>query len=89
MFDIFLLRGLRATHRCNSGVRPTGRHGGIWSDYDKPWELPVIGAVETPTAVLVRPDGYVAWVGQPTKHTSTGVLTEALTAWFGPPAAAS
>jgi 3-(3-hydroxy-phenyl)propionate hydroxylase len=43
------------------------------------WELPVIGAVPPPTAVLVRPDGYVAWVGE---HTDAG-LTEALTTWFG------
>ena len=28
-----------------------------------PWELPVLGRVEPPTAVLVRPDGHVAWVG--------------------------
>ena len=27
------------------------------------WELPAIGAVTAPTAVLIRPDGYVAWVG--------------------------
>jgi 2-polyprenyl-6-methoxyphenol hydroxylase-like FAD-dependent oxidoreductase len=48
-----------------------------------PWELPVIGAVTAPAAVLVRPDGYVAWVGD---HTTRG-LHDALTAWFGPPAA--
>src|SRR4029079_15715596 len=28
-----------------------------------PWELPVVGTVAAPAAVLVRPDGYVAWVG--------------------------
>ena len=27
------------------------------------WELPALGAVTAPAAVLVRPDGYVAWVG--------------------------
>jgi 2-polyprenyl-6-methoxyphenol hydroxylase-like FAD-dependent oxidoreductase len=43
------------------------------------WELPVIGAVATPSAVLIRPDGHVAWVGD---KTDTG-LTEALTKWFG------
>lgn len=44
------------------------------------WELPVIGEVAAPTAVLIRPDGYVAWVG---RGSDTG-LTEALTRWFGP-----
>jgi 3-(3-hydroxy-phenyl)propionate hydroxylase len=47
------------------------------------WELPALGVVTAPGAVLVRPDGYVAWVGV---GTTTG-LTEALTTWFGPPAA--
>jgi 3-(3-hydroxy-phenyl)propionate hydroxylase len=44
-----------------------------------PWELPAIGAVTAPTAVLVRPDGYVAWVG----GLSQGGLAAALTTWFG------
>jgi len=48
------------------------------------WELPVLGAVPAPTAVLIRPDGYVAWVGD---HTHPG-LPDALTTWFGPPTAA-
>ena len=47
--------------------------------YDGGWELPVVGPVESPTAVLIRPDGYVAWVGQ---GTAAG-LEEALTRWFG------
>ncbi|MGA8247440.1 MAG: FAD-dependent monooxygenase [Nocardioides sp.] len=51
--------------------------------YDGPWELPVVGAVAAPTAVLIRPDGHVAWVGHETR---TG-LVEALTTWFGPPTA--
>jgi 3-(3-hydroxy-phenyl)propionate hydroxylase len=46
------------------------------------WELPVLGAVVAPAAVLIRPDGYVAWVGE---HTHQG-LSDALTTWFGPPA---
>jgi flavin-dependent dehydrogenase len=49
------------------------------------WELPVLGAVSAPTAVLVRPDGYVAWVGE---GTDVG-LNDALATWFGTPAAAS
>ena len=44
------------------------------------WELPVVGPVRAPTAVLVRPDGHVAWVGQGT----IGGLEEALARWFGP-----
>jgi 3-(3-hydroxy-phenyl)propionate hydroxylase len=51
--------------------------------YDGAWELPVLGAVPAPAAVLIRPDGYVAWVGE---QTQPG-LADALTAWFGPPAA--
>jgi 3-(3-hydroxy-phenyl)propionate hydroxylase len=52
--------------------------------YAGPWELPVLGAVPAPTAVLIRPDGYVAWVGGETRQG----LAEALTSWFGPPATA-
>jgi hypothetical protein len=48
------------------------------------WELPVLGAVTAPNAVLIRPDGYVAWVGDLTQLALAGVLTT----WFGPPAAA-
>jgi 3-(3-hydroxy-phenyl)propionate hydroxylase len=60
-----------------------------WSDrvqyvdatYADKWELPVLGEVAAPAAVLVRPDGYVAWVGDGTPQG----LTEALTTWFGTP----
>ena len=45
------------------------------------WELPVLGPVSAPTAVLIRPDGYVAWVGEPADRG----LHDALTGWFGPP----
>jgi 2-polyprenyl-6-methoxyphenol hydroxylase-like FAD-dependent oxidoreductase len=48
------------------------------------WELPALGAVTAPTAVLVRPDGHVAWVGDQTRQG----LPDALTTWFGPPTAA-
>jgi 3-(3-hydroxy-phenyl)propionate hydroxylase len=56
----------------------------IDASYEGEWELPVLGAATAPTAVLTRPDGYVAWVGD---RTHLG-LPEALTTWFGPPAAA-
>jgi hypothetical protein len=72
-----------------------GEPGGVdikpWRDrvrvidagYEGQWELPVIGAVTAPTAVLIRPDGYVAWVGD---RSQLG-LGDALVTWFGPPAA--
>jgi 2-polyprenyl-6-methoxyphenol hydroxylase-like FAD-dependent oxidoreductase len=49
--------------------------------YTGVWELPVVGAVAAPTAVLIRPDGHVAWVGDGTDEG----LRDALTTWFGPP----
>src|SRR5579871_4785860 len=52
--------------------------------YAGTWELPAFGTVTAPTAVLIRPDGYVAWVGD---GTDLG-LAEALTTWFGPPTVA-
>lgn len=48
--------------------------------HDGPWELPVVGVVEAPSAVLVRPDGYVAWAGAP----DDAGLPDALDTWFGP-----
>jgi 2-polyprenyl-6-methoxyphenol hydroxylase-like FAD-dependent oxidoreductase len=53
----------------------------IDADYAGDWELPVLGHVAAPAAVLIRPDGYVAWVGD---GTETG-LRDALTTWFGSP----
>ncbi len=47
-------------------------------------ELPVLGEVATPPAVLVRPDGHVAWAGELTDPE----LPRALTRWFGAPVAA-
>lgn len=49
--------------------------------YGGHWELPVLGAVAAPAAVLVRPDGHVAWVGEGRDEG----LGEALTTWFGAP----
>jgi len=49
--------------------------------YAGSWELPVIGVVPGPTAVLIRPDGYVAWAG----NQNQPGLTDTLTTWFGPP----
>lgn len=62
---------------------------GSWRDrlpvvdarYTGAWELPVLGPVAAPTAVLIRPDGYVAWVGEAT----TQGLAEAMATWFGWP----
>jgi 2-polyprenyl-6-methoxyphenol hydroxylase-like FAD-dependent oxidoreductase len=52
----------------------------IDAEYVGTWELPALGAVTAPTAVLIRPDGYVAWVGDLTQQG----LADALTTWFGP-----
>jgi len=49
--------------------------------YPGAWELPVIGTVTAPAAILIRPDGYVAWVGD---KAGKG-LADALTKWFGSP----
>jgi 3-(3-hydroxy-phenyl)propionate hydroxylase len=86
------------TYSLLHGARPVlinlGEPGSLdiapWSDrvqyveasYDGEWELPVLGEVSAPAAVLIRPDGYVAWVG---RGTDDG-LTDALTTWFGEPA---
>jgi 3-(3-hydroxy-phenyl)propionate hydroxylase len=56
----------------------------IDATYEGALELPAVGVVTTPLAVLIRPDGYVAWVGDVIQRG----LADALTNWFGPPAAA-
>jgi len=90
------LRVFTLLHRARPVLLNLGEPGGLdiasWADrvqlidarYDGAWELPALGAVTPPTAVLIRPDGYVAWVGDPTQPG----LVDALTSWFGPPAAA-
>jgi hypothetical protein len=55
----------------------------IDASYEGEWELPVLGVVDAPTAVLIRPDGHVAWVGD---GADVG-LADALATWFGPPTA--
>jgi 3-(3-hydroxy-phenyl)propionate hydroxylase len=60
----------------------TGRVHRIDAGHSGDWELPVIGTVPAPAAVLVRPDGHVAWVGD---GTQSG-LAETMTTWFGQPA---
>jgi 2-polyprenyl-6-methoxyphenol hydroxylase-like FAD-dependent oxidoreductase len=83
-------------HRARPVLVNLGEPGRIditpWADrvesvdasYEGLWELPAIGTVAAPAAVLIRPDGYVAWVGDETQRG----LAEALTTWFGPPATA-
>ncbi len=57
-----------------------GRLQQVDGRYEGAWELPVLGKVAAPGAVFIRPDGYVAWVGD---GTAQG-LREALTTWLGP-----
>jgi 2-polyprenyl-6-methoxyphenol hydroxylase-like FAD-dependent oxidoreductase len=90
------LRVFTLLHDARPVLLDLGGPGGFdvtpWADrvrsidarYTGAWELPAIGAVTAPSAVLIRPDGYVAWVGE-----LTGVgPADALTTWFGPPAGA-
>jgi hypothetical protein len=87
------LRVFTLLHDARPVLLNLGEPGGFditpWADrvqlidakYVGTWELPALGAVTAPTAVLIRPDGYVAWVGD---LTQLG-LADALTTWFGPP----
>jgi 2-polyprenyl-6-methoxyphenol hydroxylase-like FAD-dependent oxidoreductase len=99
-FDLVTANGPLRVFTLLHDARPVllnlGEPGGFditpWADrvqlidakYDGVWELPALGAVTAPTALLIRPDGHVAWVGD--RH-ALG-LPDALTTWFGPPAAA-
>jgi 2-polyprenyl-6-methoxyphenol hydroxylase-like FAD-dependent oxidoreductase len=90
------LRVFTLLHEARPALLNLGEPGGFditpWADrvqlvdakYDGAWELPAIGPVPAPAAVLIRPDGYVAWVGDVNRLG----LVDALTTWFGPPAAA-
>jgi hypothetical protein len=49
--------------------------------HDGVWELPVLGEIAAPPAVLIRPDGHVAWAGELTDPE----LRQALATWFGAP----
>jgi len=89
------LRVFTLLHRARPVLLNLGEPGAFdvtpWADrvqsidarYKGTWELPVIGAVTAPAAVLIRPDGYVAWVGD---RSQVG-LVDALTTWFGSPTA--
>lgn len=57
-----------------------GRVKRVAARYDGPWQLPLVGTVTAPAALVVRPDGHVAWVGSGTDAGSA----DALTRWFGP-----
>src|SRR5262249_36482666 len=90
------LRVFRLLHEARPVLLNLGEPGALdiapWADrvqlrearYVGGWELPVLGAVTSPSAVLIRPDGYVAWVGGPLQ----AGLADALTTWFGTPTVA-
>jgi hypothetical protein len=90
------LRVFELLHDANPVLLNLGEPGAIdiapWADrvalldasYDGQWELPVLGVVSAPSAVLVRPDGYVAWVGDG----ADAGLDDALTTWLGTPTGA-
>jgi 2-polyprenyl-6-methoxyphenol hydroxylase-like FAD-dependent oxidoreductase len=74
-----LLHDARPLLLAFDGSAQTDRVRRVEATYDGPWELPVLGEVSAPSAVLIRPDGYVAWVGEG----SDDGLREALATWFG------
>ena len=86
------LRVFELLHDARPVLLNLGQPGGLdisrWADriqlidasYNGDWEIPLLGVVSAPSAVLIRPDGYVAWVGD---GTAIG-LRDALATWFGP-----
>jgi Aromatic-ring hydroxylase, C-terminal len=61
------------------------RVGLVHAVHEGEWELPVVGLVPAPAAVLIRPDGYVAWTGS----LADPELPGALATWFGAPTPSS
>jgi hypothetical protein len=65
-----------------SDWRPwAGRIRCVRAKCESPWEPPSLETAKAPTAVLIRPDGYVAWVAE---RTAEG-LADAMSKWCGPP----
>ncbi|WP_433236406.1 FAD-dependent monooxygenase [Streptosporangium sp. CA-135522] len=52
--------------------------------HDNRWAIPVIGEVPAPAALLIRPDGHVAWTAPAGAGADAVSLRTALTTWFGP-----
>ena len=50
---------------------------------DGHWSVPSVGEITPPAALLIRPDGHVAWVGTALAP-DTATLQTALATWFGP-----
>src|SRR4029453_18806716 len=77
---------------CSTSVSPaasTSLRGPIGFSWSTPSTLVrgsfrALGPVTAPTAVLIRPDGYAAWVGGDLTHLG---LPDALSTWVGPPTA--
>ena len=93
--DLVTASGPRRTFTLLHTARPVllnlGERGALraarWADrvevvdaaHDGEWQLPLVGTVPAPAAVLIRPDGYVAWVGDARQEG----LAEALDTWVG------
>ena len=77
---VLLIRG--GSGRLDIDITPwADRVQAIEAEYEDASELPALGAVSVPNAVLIRPDGHVAWASDP----AGSGLADALTTWFGPP----